>query len=60
MRKRMYGPKISMESYREYMENIMKRHENLEKEILMSDKRIKEANESSSEALDELDALFNN
>lgn len=59
MRKRIYGPKVFTESYEEYISNIMKRHENFEKELTELEKKIEENNKSTSEALDELNALFN-
>lgn len=59
MRKRIYGPKVFTESYEEYISNIMKRHESFKKELSELEKKIEENNKSTSEALDELDALFN-
>lgn len=59
MRKRIYGPIVFTENYEEYISNIMKRHENLKKELAELEKKIEENNKSTSEALDELNALFN-
>ena len=59
MRRRIYGPRVFRENHKEYMEKIMKRHDDLEKEIKESEKKIEENNKSADEALNELDALFN-
>lgn len=66
MRKRMYGPRIAKENYDQYMKAILeregiikKRHDDLEKEIKKSEKKIEENNKSADEALDDFDALFN-
>ena len=58
MRRRIYGPRVFMKNHKEYMEKIMKRHEEFEKELIESGKRIEANNKSASEALDELDELF--
>lgn len=47
-----------MENHKDYIEKIMKRHENLEKELFESGKQIEENNKSVDKVLNELDALF--